>query len=190
MSECQHGTFAANCADCWKERAEEAEADLKIVVENSSSLTKEQEIGLRVQLKAAKAAAAEMRWMCSTLLALVPEKPKAITWERGVEIINHCQDNRDKLARGSSSDCGKGWVSPEMHGALCVKFKELEDKLSALEAKYAAALEDWHRSDTKLAAAVEALKELNLLQLNWGDTSHTFESSCKIARETLAKIKE
>lgn len=123
--------------------------------------------------------------------------------------MKHSSKNRERcprcdLMRGPTEPepgclvCGgKGWVSPETHAELKKRWDrsfslntQLSGKLTSLQSKYDAALEDWHRSDTKLAAAVEALKELNLLQLNWGDTSHTFESSCKIVRETLAKIKE
>jgi hypothetical protein len=70
----------------------------------------------------------------------------------------------DKITHALSTDCGKGWVSKEEYehlsdalNLLNSQYDELNLKHIRLQAKYDAALADWHLSDTRLSLAVDGL---------------------------------
>lgn len=155
------------CLSCWRERAIKEHAAL----EQERTFRANDCHDLKQQLEKAESACAEMRWLYTTLIALVSEKPKAITWERGVEILNHCQDNLDTIKRIWSNPHGQGWLSPS----------EAKMRQDAID-QGAKMIERLH---AKLAIAVEALRGI----ANSPPTLSSFYMIEK-AVDILSKLKE
>lgn len=155
----------------WQQRAERAESALADC-KRTYGQTAEDCVDLTKKLNQSEAACAEMRSFI-------------VTYTTHASVFEQQNEARDRVL---STDCGKGWMSPE-------KAKELREGWQATKIAYAEDVEQYAAALTdqkqKLKLAVEALARVpcNCSSLRIGSNLHDRDCAKLSAQQTLSQLK-